>query len=477
MAFLFGKAFDYNDFVKQVRGFVQGHPQVLKSNDRLPQSGITITGTGTGELFVSAESFTPAGNPGSPAGSPGPGTKYRLTCTVAGNEATSPLAQFTVEQLDGISPSVLGTLTAGIRWKPDGDIDQVNSPEITSPVATRSPQHGLELILTTTTDWVVSDTIEFRLVDHLLGPTVDHNYIEQRYTETAEDSNLDFITEWQCRIPSVANAGGSPETPFYSGMKTSFDDTLSRYNVEIHGATGFEPSSAFSAQPGTSEARFMYLQKNPFVFWLVATADGFYAVARPGSVYEHITAQLVDIFATGNQHPLPIYVGAMGDTVLNNSSQTDNDEHAMPWDPGITARGMFRWVDGTWLSIQNRTNTYSKGLTKTNFIVPYAALFSQGNHDDGQFAENSMDFNRWSHQMLPRYDGSYELFPVSLIITSPQDAVVGDFKFVKYVTGNGLNAEDTTTDTSVSPQVEYIAFQNAQLSDNDNFCAMELVVG
>lgn len=479
MSFLFGKAFDYNDFVKQVRGFTQGHPQVLKSNDRLPQSGITFTGTGAGELFVSTESFTPAGNPGSPAGSPGPGTLYRLTCTVAGNEASSPLAEFDVEQVEGVSPGFLGILTVGVRFKPDGDMDQINSPQLTSPVVPSplSPGlgHGLELILTTSIDWAVSDTIEFRLVDHFWGRDANDNFIEQRFREEAEDVNLDFITEWICRVPTIANAGGSPETPFYTGLLSSFNDTDSRYNVSIMAATAFTSSAPFASHTGTSGVRHAFLQKNPFNFWLTGDADGFYAVARPGSVYEHITAQFIEVFATGNQHPLPIFVGAMSEVNTNNASQTDNDEHAAWWDPGDDSTARFRWVDGTWLTVQNRSVTYQKNRSDTVWIVPWSSQPSISGHTDGIFSSNSIDFNRVSHQMIRRYDNSYELDPATLLISVPQEAVVGDLKYVKYVTGNGLNAEDTTTDQSVSPSVDWIAFQNAQLADNDNFCVMELV--
>jgi hypothetical protein len=477
MSFFFGKAFDYNDFVKQVRGFCQGHPQVLKSNVKDPQSGITFTGTGAGELFVSTESFTPAGNPGSPAGSPGPGTLYRLVCTVAGNETTSPLAQFDVfQEPDTISPSYLGTMTVGVRWKPDGDVDPITSPEITSPVGTRSPQHGLELALNTTTDWVVSDTIEFRLVDHFIGRDANDNFIEQRYVESDEDVNGDFNTEWIFRAPSIANATGSPITPFYGGIRSTFNDTDSEYNVGLMGANDYEPSSNFQSQPNTSGRRYAYLSKNPFPFWLVCNADGFYVASRSGSVYEHMTIQLMDVFATGNQHPLPMFVGAMSETNDNNATQTLNDQHAAWWDAGVTSSARFRWVDGTWYNVENRSAGYGKSVVPTRMVAPWKSFVNSA-ATDGNFNESDYSFNRWSHQMLARYDGSYELFPATLIITDPQQAVVGDLKFIKYVTGNGLNAEDTTTDNSVSPQIEYIAFQNAQLSDNDNFCVMELLEG
>lgn len=480
MSFFYGEAFDYNDFVAQVRGFLQGHPQVLKTNDKLPQSGFRITGSGTGDVYVSTESFTPAGNPGSPSGSPLPGTTYRLTCTVAGNEATSPKAQFTVEQLDGVSPAILGTLTAGERWAPDVDDPQYIGSPLGSPGLLGSPQHGLRIALTTTIDWVVSDTIEFTLVDHFLGRNANDNWVEQRYTQTNEDGNGNFRTEWIARMPTIAGAGASPEAQVFTGLQTSYNVGSNYYNVAIMGADGFESSSLFNAQPNTSGVRYAFLDDTAFPFWIAANADGFWACARPSSIYEHITAQLIDVFATGNQHPKPLYIGAMSEFGTLNFSEIDNDRHAAPFDPGNESSGRFRWTDASWYNVENRGNSYTKNLTPTRYFIPYKGEDpASGSHYDGSFAgvSGSKPFatDRGSAQFTTRYDGSLELIPITLIITDPQVATVGDLKFVKYVPGRGINAEDTTTDTSESPNKEYVALSQANLTNRDNFVVLELV--
>ena len=478
MSFMYGEAYDYNDFVAQVRGFLQGHPQVLLTNDKLPQSGFRITGSGLGDFFVSTEAYTPAGNPGSPSGSPLPGTTYRLTCTVAGNEATSPRAQFTVEQL-GVSPSVIGTLTAGEKFFPDSDDPQFIGSPLGSPGLLESPQHGLRINMTTTVDWVVSDTIEFTLVDHFLGRNSDDNYIEQRWTLTDEDGNGNYRTEWIARMPTIASAGGSPEAQVYAGLQTSFSVGSNYYNVAIMGADGFEPSSLFNAQPNTSGVRYAFLDDNSFPFWIAANADGFWAAARPGSIYQHMTAQLLDVFATGNQHPKPLYIGAMSEFGTLNFSEIDNDRHSAPFDPGNEASGRFRWTDASWYDVVNRANNYLKSVVPTRYFIPYKGEDSVSNYDNGTFdgvsAEKPMTTDRASNQFTTRYDGSLELIPITLIITDPQVATVGDLKFVKYVPGRGINAEDTTTDTSESPNKEYIALSQANLTDRDNFVVMELV--
>lgn len=479
MSFFFGKAHDYNDFVKQLRGWLQGHPQVLKTNEKDPQSGIRITGTGDGELFVSTESFTPAGNAGSPSASPLPGTTYRLTCTVAGTAVSSPKAQFTVEQL-GASPSVLGTLTVGERFVPDQDYARFFRSPAGSPATLNSPEigHGLELFLTTSTAWAVNDTIEFTLVDHFIGRDTNDNFVEQEFSQTAPDSDGNFTTRWHARIPSIANAGASPEFQYFVHMETNFVEASSIFNVGIASGNVYNGSNPAFGQVGASGARYMALSDIPFPFWITADADGFYAVTRIGSVYEHMTCQLLDIFATGNQHPLPIYVGAMSNVSTVTASQIDNNQHTAFWQPSSGASAQFRWVDGTWYAVTNRNSSFQFSFAKTRFIVPWAAqksAFVSSLETFPSGGSNSLDWNILLHQMLPRYDGSYELLPATLVITDPQDAVVGDLKYLKAVTGNGLNSEDTTTDNAVSPAREYIAFQDAQLTDNEFFCAMELI--
>jgi hypothetical protein len=479
-----GRAFDYNDVIKQIRGFVQGHPQVFKTDYDVPQSGITITGTGVGNLYVSTESYTPAGAVG--AASPS-GTGYRLTCTVAGSEVTSPRAQFTVEQL-GISPSVLGTLTAGERWAPDGDDPQYVGSPLGSPGQVASPLHGLRLILDTSTNWAVSDTIEFRLVDHNLDGNAIYNWEEQRFRQQAEDGIGNFDTDWIARAPTFALATSSPQAEVYYGLKSTYNVSQNYFNVGVMGADGYNDSALFNAQPNTSGVRYWLLDETSFPFWVKADGDGIWCCARIGSVYQHMTMQLIKVFATGTQHPKPMYIGAQAELETVTFSESDNDRNASCFDPGDESSALFRWVDGNWYKVENRTAAYTKGANRDSAAVgeiytgvfwvhPFRSNYGQASWDNGTMGGEStlsiMEWNNFLNQMIARYDGSYELIPVALITGTPQDAVVGDFSYIKAVTGQGINAEDTTTDTSQSPNQEYIAFQNTNLSDRDNFIVME----
>jgi len=469
---LVSNAFDYNDFIKQVRGFVQGHPQVRKLDYLVAGGGIKYTGTGTGELYVSTEFYTPAGGT---AGSPTTGgTKYLLTCTLGGGAG---VAKFDVKQMFDRSPQLLGVLKAGSRWAPEGDKRQINSPEVSSPKSTttpiHSPEHGLRLILRTITNWVAGDTISFRLIDHDLDNTASHNWRQKKFFQNLEDANGDFVTEWYAQAPTIARAGLSPEAAVYYGMQSTFSFASDYYNVGIMGADGFVAGSAFASQPNTSGVRYTMLDDTQFPFWLTADADGLYAVCKIGSVYQHLTMQLLDMYATGTQHPKPMYIGGMTSVAALKASESNNDQNAAPWNPGSSSTTRFRWTDGTWYSVQNRQASYSTNATNlvpTRWIWPY----KDGTGTVGSLVGAGYTWN-WFVKMIERkYDLSYELIPMILFINNPQNATVGELKYIRFVSQIGLNAEDTTTDTTVSPNQLYIAMQNANLSGREDFCVMEL---
>lgn len=468
MSFLVGEAFDYNNYVKQIRGYMQGHPQVFKTNPFDSQDGITITGTGDGTVYVATEAFTPAGSVGSPAGSPSPGTLYRLTCTVAGNASTSPIAAFDVEQdPDNLSPAFLGSMLVGQRFLAD---DLLASPQVPSPL------HGLEVIIETLSDWVVADTIEFRLVDHTISPTgdVDENWVEDRYTEGVPDVNDDFVTEWIAHAPTIAGAGASPQTPMHFGMQTTFDFGDQFFNVALLGADDFESSSLFAAQPNASPLTFVFLDDQSFPFWLTGDADAMCAVARPGSVYEWAYLGIIDVFATGNQHPKPMFVGGMGEDGTRTFSEVNNSFHAAFWNGGSNSPAYFRWVDGTWFTIINRNNsTYT---TRNNF--PARWLSPWRSYDTGAPLNTSQPdtMQDLTVTIVDRYDGTFECLPATMFFhETPQPATVGDLKFVKFVPGFTINSEDEGRDNTVSPRLIFLAFQNAQLGAREDFAAMELI--
>lgn len=454
MAFLVGEAFDYNDFVKQIRGFVQGHPQLVKSDPKQINSGVTRTGTGDGVLYITTEAHTPK-------------VSYKLVCTVAGSDVTSPKAQFNVYREDTSPRTLLGTLVSSERFQHG---DPGASPRLT----------GLGLILRTTTAWAVNDTISFTLGTHNLStlesPNSFGNWVEDRFTEAAPDSSGDFVTEWIAHAPTVANAGQSPETPMHFGMQTAFSEADSYYNVRVAGMDAFNNSSLFTGQVNYSGSRYILTSKNAFRFWLTADSDALVVCAKVSSVYQWGYLGLIELYATGGQHAKPMFVGGMSETVSTLPSSSNNAVNSAFWNPANGSRSLFRWVDGSWYNFQNRDNSYTvseadtSSTTNGRFVWP----FRDQNTAAYQTSQAPRDARSFVINLQRRFDDTYELLPVMLVSSQPQIATIGEFKFIKQITGHLLSSEDTGTDTSVSPNKDFIVLQNANLTAREQYVALEL---
>lgn len=455
MPYLVGEAFDYNDFVKQVRGFVQGHPQLNKSNPKLINSGVAITGTGDGVVYLTTEAHTPAT------------MEITLTCTTAGGDNTSPKAAFSVERTDAGSES-LGTLVSGERFSYG---DSGASPQL----------YGIGIILRTTTDWALNDTIVFALEAHNLStlesPNSIGNWVEDRFTEGAPNIDGDFVIEWIAHAPTTAAAGQSPENPQHFGMQTLFSQASNYFNVRLAGMDAYVSSSDFDQQPNYSGARYLLLAQSAFRFWLVATSDGLVACCKISSVYQWVTLSLLDVYSTGNQHPKPMLVGGMSEVSTAQPSEFDNDLNASFWNPGDESSLLFRWVDGTWLEFKNRGTTYSQTsstpLTALKMVWPFRDPNTKT--INLPLIGHPTDARELTQTLRPRYDGTYELIPIQLIMQSPQFAVVGEIRFIKFISGFNVASEDTGDDTSVSPNEEFVILQNANLTGRQDFVALEFV--
>lgn len=446
--FLVGEAFDYNDFVKQMRCMAQNHPRVSKSNPKNGiAEGITITGTGAGRLYVTPGASVPTGG-------------YTLTCTRAGSDTTSPLAQFSVVRNSG---SVnIGTLTAGRRF-----------------VDNQSPSTRLGLILRTTTPWIIGDTIAFTLVAGTLGSQA---WIQDRFTEGTEDANGDFVTEWIAHAPTIASAGASPEDRQHFGLQTMFTFATGIYNVRLRGFDGYVSANLYANQTNSSTEKYIHLLDQPMSFWATVNGDRLCAVVKCGSVYEWVYLGWVDVHATGTQHPKPMFVGGMSADSTLSASSIDNN-HSAFWDPatslGAQTSAVFRWVDGTWLVVLNKSGTNDDNLAGNLAIQPFGAVAAGGVL--GQIAtaqapaENvRTGFTYLTNRWVPQLGSNrYELMPCTIVMKTPAVNVIGDLIGVYGISGFSQASENTVLDDN-SPQRYYVVFQNAFETTRRSFAALRL---
>lgn len=439
MAFLVSQAYDYNQFIRAVRSFVQGHPQIRKPTDpMLPFDGIVFSGTGAGELYV-------ATNSGAVAGA-SPGTAYRLTCGVAGGAG---VAKFTLRRDPTGANVLIGTV--------DG---------ITADVRFRDATFG-EVIIRTTSSWGVGAQINFSLVNSTLGAQA---WSEDRFLEDlSADANGNYVTEWISHGPGV---GGG--LSIYTAMGVQYSHADDRYNIALYGQDSFAAGSAINLQPnsnsisGTVNVPLMCLRKSPMPFWLVCNGDRHAAIVKAGSVYEWYYQGFIAVHGTPGNHALPLFIGGCHTQTAAVTGSVDVPHRAF-WDPSPHAStgssAHFRWVDGTWIrTINNTDTTGSRTPAKTCVMLPYASYVSG--------AEAPLQsFSGFMARIKPALGTSeYEAIPITLAITSPQNAIVGDLIGVRAVSGFSQASENLLT---IGGQT-WVVGQNTFRTARDSFAALLL---
>ena len=434
MAFLVSQAYDYLHLTRVIRGFVQGHPIVKKTSPLLPFDGITFTGTGAGELYVTTNSGAVAGS--------SPGTAYRLTCTLGGGA---------------------GVATFSFKRDPAGANANVGGGTVTADTRFADSTFG-EVIVRTTTNWVIGDQINWSLVN---SPLTAEKWIEDRWNENVDsgDGFGNKYTEWVAHGPSVG--GGKT---IYAGMSDSFDQVADRWNKVVYGMDGYVGGSNIFSQPnGFTQPPLLLLRKtSPMPVWLVCDGDRWAGVVKAAGVYEWFYAGWINIFGTPGNHPMPTLYGGMATLGTEVTSSTGTNHRAF-WDGGgvggVVAACAFRWVDGTWI----RPANYDTGGSNTG---AHPACFSpySGNAAGNPSGAISNILGLMQRVLPTIGDSKYELLPITLCLTSPQPAVVGELKGVRAVSGFSQASENQIIDGSDT----YIVFQNGFRSGRADFAALKM---
>ena len=451
--FNISEAFDYNNFIRQVRSLAQDHPQVTKTTPLDPaDTGFVVTGTGDGVTYLAAGANMFVG-------------PFQLQCTLGGGDG---VATFDVVEDFGGTPTTVGVLTAGVRfnWTDTGEVN--------------------ELIVRTTTPWVIGDDIDFTTVAGALGAEA---WAEDRFVEGSPDGNGDFVTEWLTEGPSI---GGGDQINV--GMESRFDDPTSRRNIQLVGADGFVGGSDFDAQPNSSAllsggAKYLYGSNTPGPMWVVVTGDYITGVMNPeAGVYESFFMGFVAIFGTPGNHPKPIMIGGCGSNDVFTVTEIADNGHSAFFDPGeqlLTGVGdgfgsmIFRWVDGLWLNFVNRnTNTSAssgngKQFAPARWTQPYKSQDATYQITN-QPSAAGFDWSEMSRRLIDRPSGRYNLRPIEMFITTPQSAVVGQIPSWKYIPGFNVTVEDTVEDTA--PVFNGVVIKNTFRLNRDNFAVLQLDV-
>lgn len=286
------------------------------------------------------------------------------------------------------------------------------------------------------------------------------NWAELRYSTTEAGTGR--------RVLMLRGPGNSGTDQIYVNIHTDFNVIGDWYNWHITGAAGYNPATAYNDQPGQSTGAaaaghdgFWLRLWNSAVpgasnipYWFIADGRFFKIIAKVSTSYQHMCGGFILPYATPNEYPYPLYIGAMGESSAFRWSETSNQNWAY-W------RGYYssahRWIDGAWL--KHRTVQSNGGIVSTNagsaepLIWPKCSRISDGTG----------------------YDGSYRLVPLHIYHYYGANAATGSRMFgmlpgIFHVTGYQNASENVLTIGGKN----YLVIQNSYLTGAADYAAFLL---
>lgn len=299
-----------------------------------------------------------------------------------------------------------------------------------------------------------------------------------------------------------ASDGGSPTRNLYFGIQTQEDSGAGRFNWELRGFTGFNDGSpsgsvTFENQPDASKATYVPLQNTAMDYWFWVNERRVIVVAKTGTSYQFMWAGFLNIFATELEYPYPMMV--MGSSYKQTQRFSDNTlDYATGPHPGgdttvnnalALAACYVRFVDGTWYSVKNfsGTSTESDKTSRivyplgpfppgTGFLDPANVFSTDGFTFHSLYRANSAGGTPLASlaQTPGSPDDLTSLWPCSIVFIDPSAQLVGQIDALYWISAaGGVTAEDVITDKSVSPNQDYIVFQNVHRTDDWMFMAIK----
>jgi len=246
--------------------------------------------------------------------------------------------------------------------------------------------------------------------------------------------------------------GTSGVDEIYTWIDTYSDAGDDYYNWRMAAMTGYAAGVDISLQPGVTQGRLprMLMWENPIPYWFLGNGRRYVVVAKISSVYECLYQGFALPYGLPTQFPYPMVVGGSAcptTTVANHrysSTTADHRGFANPYanDEGIIVQGTFditgyystlKAMQGTsWIRMQGRSGDT---LSNDNNVWPYVS------------AENAYnEGNEFTTLLRENIDGSYPVFPLIMMMNSPNKHIFGELQGCYAVPGfGGIAAEDTLT--------------------------------
>lgn len=185
-------------------------------------------------------------------------------------------------------------------------------------------------------------------------------------------------------------------------------------------------------QPGTSAVVYLPVWNQPMQYWFVANGQRVIIVAKVSTVYAAGYAGKFLPFGTPGEYPQPLYLGGTVATATRRWSTTNEDDRNF-FDPGAAAYMLLPGT-GTWRAVSNFRQTSSEAdVSNANYVWPYQA------------ASLSSSVKTRYRELRENLDGSYSLYPLTLMGTDPEDDIYGDLDGAYAVSGFNNASENTVT--------------------------------
>jgi len=296
---------------------------------------------------------------------------------------------------------------------------------------------------------------------------------------TAMDRLIDFLTgvtgtlpaiqQWVVNLDDTATVPGERHV-YLQGPGLSGTDAIyvvirvydivgpDVRNWEILGCTGFNPASAYNAQPGGSTIR-SYLTLNDDVdmpFWFFANGRRFICVFNVVNTYHACTAGFFLPYGPPAEYPYPMFCGGSAEREnirWSNATYNIGNFYDGPLGSSTASCAHIRHVDGTWLRVGSYNQSNSTTRPITNLAACRLSFFSERPIFD-------MD-------IMASVGGGYPLFPVTIFTPENGGVVYGELDGVCWTSPRDNTTESTITDGGD----EFLVIQNTYRSEEPN-CAI-----
>jgi len=332
---------------------------------------------------------------------------------------------------------------------------------------------------------IVAGSTAFEADDEFTFDVADGLGATEAYTATRWNPDYDGAGGYELILMGPGTAG---DDEIYSAIQTVESVGNDYYNWRIAGMTGYSDVQ-LQYMPGLTQGRMarMLLWQNQISYWFAANGRRYIVVAKVSTVYEACYLGFALPYGLPTQFPYPMVVGgaACPDTTVayNRYSSTQIQHRGFP-NPYADAAAVctasvfdtasdystLKVLRGTsWIKIRSKFGTGSS-IDRVNHTWPYVVSASDESQSPGEL---------WSISSSPGYygiirenlDGSYPVFPVTVMISNPSKHIFGELQGVFAVPGfGGIAAEDTFAKNGDT----YVGFPIIPNADGTDFWALKL---